>query len=387
MSALVRCAVGVSDTDAGADSFAEAASRAALGLGGAAAEVAIVFAGAPNLAHAGEGMAAVADRLRPAAVIGCGAQGVVGEAREIEQGGVAVWAAALGDGAAAFALEASAGEAGSLAIRGMPDLDRADALVLLVDPFSFPVEPLLATIAQGHPGLPVIGGLASARSDAGSLLGRDGAVGAGAVGLSLSGVRVAPCVSQGARPVGPEMAITAGDGNVIQELAGKPAVARLQEAVAMLSGAERELAVQGLLLGLVVDPNKPEYERGDFLVRGILSADAASGAITVGERIRVGQAVRLQVRDADSADEDLVAAVERGLAELGRPPAGALLFTCNGRGSHMFSTPDHDAQVLDGATGAPAAGFFCAGEIGPVGDRNFVHGFTATMALIAPVME
>jgi small ligand-binding sensory domain FIST len=183
------------------------------------------------------------------------------------------------------------------------------------------------------------------------------------------------------------MAITAGEGNVIHELAGKPAVARLQEAVATLSGVERELAVRGLLLGLVVDPNKPEYERGDFLVRGILSADAASGSITVGERIRVGQAVRLQVRDADSADEDLVAAVERGCAELGGPPAGALLFTCNGRGSHMFSTPDHDAQVLDGAMGAPAAGFFCAGEIGPVGDRNFVHGFTATMALIAPVME
>jgi small ligand-binding sensory domain FIST len=107
----------------------------------------------------------------------------------------------------------------------------------------------------------------------------------------------------------------------------------------------------------------------------------------VGERIRVGQAIRLQVRDAASADEDLTAAVERGLAELGAPPAGALLFTCNGRGSHMFATPDHDARVLSDVTGAPAAGFFCAGEIGPVGDRNFVHGFTATMALLAPGVE
>jgi small ligand-binding sensory domain FIST len=205
--------------------------------------------------------------------------------------------------------------------------------------------------------------------------------------IALSGVRVAACVSQGARPIGPEMAITAGEGNVIHELAGKPAVARLQEAVADLSPAERELAVRGLLLGLVVDPNKPDYERGDFLVRGILGADAESGAITVGERIRVGQAVRLQVRDAASADEDLALAVERGMAELGGPPAGTLLFTCNGRGSHMFPTPDHDARLLEDATHAPAAGFFCAGEIGPVGDRNFVHGFTATMALLAPVME
>jgi small ligand-binding sensory domain FIST len=388
MRPALRCAAGVSATDAGTDSFAEAASRAALGLGGASADVAVVFAGAPNLAHAEEGMAAVAERLHPAAAIGCGAQGVVGEAREVELGGVSVWAASLGDGVAeAFALEAREGEAGSLEIHGVPDLDSADALILMVDPFSFPVEPLLATLADAHPGLPVIGGLASARGQGGTLLGREGAIAAGAVGLALSGVRVAACVSQGARPVGPEMAITAGEGNVIEELAGKPAIARLEQAVAELSPAERKLAVQGLLIGLVVDPNKPEYERGDFLVRGILSADPEAGTITVGERIRVGQTVRLQVRDADSADEDLAAAVERGLIDLGSPAAGALLFTCNGRGSHMFSSPDHDAQVLAGATGAPAAGFFCAGEIGPVGDRNFVHGFTATMALLAPAME
>jgi small ligand-binding sensory domain FIST len=388
MSAPLTCASGVSTTDAGRDSFAEAASRAALGLGGAPADVAVVFAGGPNLAHAADGMAAVADMLHPGAIVGCGAQGVVGEAQEIELGGVAVWAASLGAGVAEpFALDATPGEEGSLEISGVPDLDRAEALILLVDPFSFPVEPLLATLAQGHPGLPVVGGLASARDDAGSLLDGTGQVAAGAVGLALSGVRVAACVSQGARPVGPEMAITAGEANVIHELAGKPAIARLQEAVMSLSPEEREMAVQGLLLGLVVDPNKPDYERGDFLVRGILSADSESGSITVGERIRIGQAVRLQVRDASSADEDLAVAVERGIARLGTPPAGALIFTCNGRGSHMFATPDHDAQVLDGATGAPAAGFFCAGEIGPVGDRNFVHGFTATMALLAPTME
>lgn len=388
MSTTFKCAAGVSTSDAGADSFAEAAARAELALGGAPADVAVVFAGAPNLAHAEEGMAAVAERLRPGAAVGCGAQGVVGEAREVELGGVAVWAASLGSGSAeAFALDANETGEGVLEISGVPDLDHADALILLVDPFSFPVEPLLASLADGHPGLPVVGGLASARGDVGTLVGDDGPVDAGAVGLALSGVRVAACVSQGARPIGPEMAITAGEGNVIYELAGKPAVARLQEAITALSLAERELAVRGLLLGLVVDPNKPDYERGDFLVRGILAADAESGALTVGERIRVGQAVRLQVRDAASADEDLAAAVERGIADLGGPPAGTLLFTCNGRGSHMFPTPDHDARLLDEATQAPTAGFFCAGEIGPVGDRNFVHGFTATMALLAPVME
>ena len=102
----------------------------------------------------------------------------------------------------------------------------------------------------------------------------------------------------------------------------------------------------------------------------------------MGERVRIGQAVQLQVRDAATAGEDLAAAVGAGVERLGGPAAGALLFTCNGRGSHMFDVPDHDAALFDRvAGGAPAAGFFCAGEIGPVGDRNFVHGFTATMAL------
>ena len=146
--------------------------------------------------------------------------------------------------------------------------------------------------------------------------------------------------------------------------------------------------MQGLLLGLVVDPNKPDYERGDFLVRGILSADSGVGRRSQSAST-FASARPCGCRSATPAPptRTSTAAVERGMAELGTPPAGALLFTCNGRGSHMFSTPDHDAQVLDGATGAPAAGFFCAGEIGPVGDRNFVHGFTATMALLAPAME
>ena len=130
----------------------------------------------------------------------------------------------------------------------------------------------------------------------------------------------------------------------------------------------------------MIDENRPEYGRGDFLIRGLLGVDEESGSISVGERVRVGQTVRLQVRDGESADEDL----REALARLPDAAAGALLFTCNGRGSHMFDTPDHDARLLEEALGgAPVAGFFCAGEIGPVGDRNFVHGFTATVAVFA----
>jgi small ligand-binding sensory domain FIST len=178
------------------------------------------------------------------------------------------------------------------------------------------------------------------------------------------------------------MVITAADGNVIHELASRPALTRLKQAIAELNLQERALAARGLMLGIVIDENKPDYDRGDFLIRGLLSVDEETESIAVGERIRVGQTMRMQVRDGASADEDLAESLERHFGDLERPAAGALLFTCNGRGSHMFDSPDHDVSALTRALGgAPAAGFFCAGEIGPVGPRNFVHGFTATLAV------
>jgi small ligand-binding sensory domain FIST len=206
----------------------------------------------------------------------------------------------------------------------------------------------------------------------------------GAVGVTLTGVDVRPCVSQGARPIGAEMTITAAEGNVIHELASRPALERLKTAIVDLDELERALAVQGLLIGIVIDENRPEYLRGDFLVRGLLGADEETGALTVGEHVRVGQTVRMHVRDGASADEDLREVLADLMGDLSGPPAGALLFTCNGRGSNMFAAPNHDAAALQQAFGeVPAAGFFCAGEIGPVGQRSFVHGFTATLAVFA----
>jgi len=379
-----RIGTGLAIDDAGFDAFAEASGRAALALGGAPADLVFVFAGAANLEHAEAGLAHVHERLAPRALVGCGAQGVVGSGREVEEGGVAVWAASLPDAELeSFHLEAlEAGDA--LAIAGMPDLEAVEAAFLLVDPYSFPAEPVLDQIAADQPGLPVLGGLASAGGgpDGALLMCDQEVMSEGAVGVTLAGVDIRPCVSQGARPIGPEMAITAAEANVIHELASKPALERLKTAITELEPSERALAAAGLLIGIVIDENRPEYERGDFLVRGLLGADEESGSIAVGERVRVGQTVRLQVRDSGSADEDLREALARMSGELPGPPAGALIFTCNGRGSQMFPTPDHDAAALDRALGgAPAAGFFCAGEIGPVGDRSFVHGFTATMAV------
>ena len=387
MSAPVRIATGLVADDTGVDAFAEAAARAQLGLGGAAADLVVVFAASPNLEHADEGLVAVEERLRPGAIIGCGAQGVIGGGLELEHGGVAVWAGSLpGATIRPFHLDALEAGEGEVAIAGLPGLAGAEAVILLADPYTFPVEPLLDRLAADHPGLPVIGGLASAGAlpGEGALIHSGGLETSGAVGVALSGVDVRPCVSQGAQPIGPEMVITECEGNVIHGLASRPALARLHDAIGELEPDERAMAGRGLLLGIVIDENQPDYERGDFLIRGLLGVNEEEGSIRVGESVRVGQTVRLQVRDAESADEDLREALELHADALRGPPAGALLFSCNGRGSHMFGEPGHDALALEGAfAGAPTAGFFCAGEIGPVGPRSFVHGFTATVAVFA----
>jgi small ligand-binding sensory domain FIST len=327
----------------------------------------------------------VYDHLDPRHLIGCGAGGVVGAGREIEEGPAAVvWAASMPDARVATHHFETERTEGGLELGGLPAADSlGDAMMVLADPYSFATEALLGQLEEARPGLPVLGGLASAAAAGSASLFRDGnVVDGGAVACTVSGVPVLPCVSQGAAPVGPEMTITAAEGNVIAELASEPAIERLREALAELDPREQELAASGLMLGIVIDENKPEYERGDFLVRPILGADPESGSLAVGERVRVGQTVRMHVRDGASADEDLRGALRAQAAALGTGrAAGTLVFTCNGRGSHMFDVPDHDATAIEDALGAPAGGFFCAGEIGPVGGRNFLHGFTATMAV------
>ena len=377
-------AVGISDRPDTGAAFGDAAGAAAADLG-AECDLALVFAGAPHLSEADELLDAVHERLSPAALIGCGAGGVVGGGRELEGGpGAVVWAlSAPGARITTHHLEAKAG-AESASIEGLPDPEElGEAALLLADPYTFSAEAMLRSLNAERPGMPILGGLASAAASGSAPLFFDREVVAGgAVAAGLAGVPVLPCVSQGATPIGPEMTITAARGNVIEQLASKPAIERLREAIAELEPREQMLAAQGLMLGIVIDENQPEYERGDFLVRPILGADPERAELAIGERVRVGQTVRMHVRDGAIADEDLREALRMQTGALaGAAPAGALLFTCNGRGSHMFDVPDHDAGALEDAFAAPTAGFFCAGEIGPVGGRNFLHGFTATIAV------
>ena len=384
-----RIGAGLSTATAAAEAAREAAAAARASLAGeGAADLAVVFASREHLGAAEDLLAAVDDVLAPGELVGCCAQGVVGGAREIEEGpALSVWAASLPDASVATAHVTAEIDtaAETIEIAGLPDPTGADAMLLLTDPYTFPADALLDALAADAAGFPVIGGLASGGAERGDdvLFLDDRCLDEGAVAVLLGGVDIVPCVSQGAAPIGPEVVVTGAEGNVVHELASKPALEKLNELIAEVGPRERALAATGLLLGIVIDENQPEYERGDFLIRGLLGADPESGSLVVGDQVRVGQTVRLHVRDAQSADEDLRESLAGRLSALeGRPTAGALLFTCNGRGRHMFPVADHDAGALaESLAGAPVAGFFCAGEIGPVGGRSFLHGFTATMAV------
>jgi small ligand-binding sensory domain FIST len=259
------------------------------------------------------------------------------------------------------------------------------AHLMVCDPHGFPAEVLLAHLNDRVPGTIVMGGMASAgTSQESSRLFLDATVrSGGAVGLSLPRAEVHSLVSQGCRPVGSPFTVTAAEANVIYELGGASPWERLRELARALPESDTSLLANGVHLGIVIDEYRTEQSQGDFLVRGVLGADAESGAIVVSDDVGVGQTVQFHLRDAASADSDLRRTMEREAAVLGdRRPAGALLFSCNGRGSRLFTEPDHDARLVADVLGdVPVAGFFCAGEFGPVGGRNFLHAFTASVAV------
>jgi small ligand-binding sensory domain FIST len=363
-----------------------AVPQATEALGDAAPSLAVLFASAHFLGSARDLLAAVAELTGPLPLIGCVAESVAGGAREVEsEPAVSLWLGADLGPVQTFAMEyvrTSSGGAygGYLFPRESPGVH-----LLICDPFTFPADGLLTHLNEQVPGAVVMGGMASAalRPGQSRLFLDDRVLSSGAVGVHLPNADVRSLVAQGCRPVGDAYIITRSEGSVIHELGGRPPLVRLREMAAAMSTRDQELLARGLQLGVVIDEYRTEPGQGDFLVRGVTGADPESGAIAVGEQIQVGQTVQFHVRDAASADEDLRRALERESAALGgRRPAGALLFTCNGRGSRLFDQPDHDAGLIAATLGdIPVAGFFCAGELGPVGGQNFLHTFTASIAL------
>ncbi|MGQ0804831.1 MAG: FIST signal transduction protein [Actinomycetota bacterium] len=351
-------------------------------LGGEGADLVVCFVSPHHVGVLEDVAGALRGVLAPRVLLGGTAASIIGSGREVEEEpALSLFAARLPDSELTpVALRVEETPDGA-ALVGWPEPgDRPPTtLLLFADPFTFPVDRFLERCNADAPGLRVIGGLASAavRPGGNRLVLDDRILAEGAVGVLVqNGIEVRTLVSQGCRPVGRPYVVTRAQRNFVEELGGQPALGRLQELAAGASEEERELLRGGLHVGLVVDEHKAEFGRGDFLVRNLLGADRESGALAVGDTVTVGQTVQFHVRDADAADEDL-----RELLA-GVDADAALLFTCNGRGKHLFGTPDHDAGLVEQLLGPiPLAGCFCAGEIGPVGGRNFLHGFTASLAL------
>lgn len=350
-----------------------------------------VFVSPDLLSPTGDGPSAlIHDALSPDYLIGCTAEAVIADVREIEQPpAISAWAAFLPDARiSSFHLVAHRVEEG-IGISGWPDgLDGdpapAGPMIVLSDPFSFPTDLLLHEINRNG-GTPVVGGLASGGMQAGDhrlFFGRE-ELEAGAVGVLIDGVETLTAVSQGCAPVGPEMTVTEADGPIVAELASQPALDKMKEVIADLEPDEQRLADEGVMAGIVVDENKPEHTTGDFLVRALRTGEEDEGTVIIGERMRVGQIVRLQVRDEDTARSELRDRLDDVKGQLGgRRVGGGLIFSCNGRGSQLFGEPGHDATALQEAFGAPdVAGFFCNGEIGPVGGKSHLHSYTVSMLL------
>ncbi|MBL0927462.1 MAG: FIST C-terminal domain-containing protein [Phycisphaerales bacterium] len=372
----------------------------------AAPDLVLVFVSGRHAEQTEELAGFVRRSLGPAALLGLTAEGVLAGEREVEQrAAVAVFAAslpgttlrtfaykqiphAMPDDPAALAQLAEAVGIG-------PD---ARGVFFLADPFTVPASPAVAAfsalprVVTGLRRLPVIGGLASASSSPGRnvLVCDDAAMRSGGVGLVVSGdVAVDTLVSQGCRPIGRPMLITGASRNLIKTLGGRRALSVLRETLAALSPEDKDLVnTKGVYIGRVINEYKPRFGRGDFLIRGIAGIDEETGVVSVGDHVAAGQTVQFHLRDARTASEDL--SLLLSAQQLQSRPVGGLLFTCNGRGSRLFDEPDHDARMVSGAFTAPGvpplplAGFFAAGEIGPIGDRSFLHGHTAALALIRP---
>jgi small ligand-binding sensory domain FIST len=388
----VRCGVGVS-ADPELESAIQAAVAAAasdLNAPATAADLAVVFVSS-GYGHAiRPALEGLADAIGAKAVIGGTAEAILGGDQEYEEGpAVVVWLARLpGAVVVPLALEYTQTPDGGMFVGWPPELDAgwpADAtLLLLADPFSFPVDGLIKRLAEDQPGVPIIGGMASGGMLPGSntLVVGPRSYDSGAVGVVIGGgVRVRPVVSQGCRPIGRPLVITKSEENLIIELGGRPALERLREIYATLDPADRDLVRSSLHVGRAATEYKDEFRRGDFLVRNVAGADPDSGVLAIGDTVRTGQTIQFHVRDAATAHEDLSELLDTQRQSASRP-AGALVFTCNGRGRRLFTEPHHDARCLQERLGpVPAAGFFAQGEIGPIGRLNCLHGFTASIAL------
>jgi small ligand-binding sensory domain FIST len=386
----LRVGAGLSTRKTALGAAEEALGAALLPLRGALPDLAFLFV-APQFEEELEGVLQSANAsLGGGVLLGCVAGGVIGGASEVEDApAVAAWAATLpGVNIRPFQLTyAEEPEHGVFeGLEEVPTREPDSLLLMLADPYTFPAHLLLDHLNEHAPNLPIVGGMASGGIVEGRtrLILGDEVLSEGAVGAILEGARGATAVvSQGCRPVGETFAVTRAEKNIVYELGGQSAIKRIEDLYGAASERDQLLMRRGLHVGQAASELKPELRRGDFVIRNLVGVDRESGSIAISDMVEVGQTIQFQVRDAESAREDLRETLDHERDGANGPVAGALLFSCNGRGQALFGRPDHDVGAVRRAFGdIPVAGFFAAGELGPVAGRNFVHGFTASLLLL-----
>lgn len=388
-TATMRWASAHSALEDGSAAAAEAAAALRDALGEGPVDLALIFFRAPHVESAAAMAGVLRSALSPACLLGSSTHGVISSEHEIEGGAALTVIAARLPGVelSPFVMmnemwNDAVTEAHAFA-QAAPGAKDAELVLVMADPFDFGIERTLEAFNRHAPGVRVVGGMASGvnKPRGNALVLNDWLAHEGGVAVALKGaLRVDVIVSQGCLPIGPPLEVTRSQQNLVIELDGQPALERAEQVLQSLGPVERERLRNGLYMGRPVRGG--DEGRGSYLIRNLLGADRDRGVIAIGDLVREREKLRLHVRDAASAREDL----ELLLApqEFDSRAAGALLFACNGRGRGLFGEPDGDIRVLQSALGGavPVAGMFCAGEIGPVGGRNYLHGHTASIAVV-----
>jgi small ligand-binding sensory domain FIST len=366
-------------------------------LRGATCHVACVFASTIYRTSWSELVAQIHRRLTPRALIGCSGSGIIGGSQELE------WVPALSVVAAHLPdvqvhpfvvtpeeLEQS-GPGGFWIDKMGAAPDAKPVFIVCVDPYTGQPEKLLRELNATYPHRPMIGGLVSGGNEAGEhvlLMGTD-VYREGAVGVAMTGdIVMDTLIAQGCRPIGRPYIITKAEDNVVWGLGGRSSLEVLHQVLSNLSASDRELAQEGsIMVGLAIDEMRSRFASGDFLIRQIIGVDPHVGALAVAEEVQVGQTLQFHLRDAAASREELrrlLAQQQEGFG--GSQPAGALLFNCSGRGKSFYGTSHYDVKTIRTFNGkVPVGGFFCNGEIGPVGMTNFLHGYTASIGFFRPL--
>lgn len=379
------------------DALNEAVGKLRLGLAGQQPDLCLVFVSSNFLSEYDTIAPRLQAELRPKVVFGCSGGGVVGEGCEVEhKPALAITAAILPDvtltpfrvaDASLPGMDASPRAWHSLA--GIQPMQNPQ-FILLADPFSIRIENLVQGLDYAFPKSVKVGGLASGATQPGenALFLNSVCYRSGAVGLALSGnIALDALVAQGCRPIGSPLRVTKCDRNILIELEGQQPLKVLRDLFGTLGTRDQELLHNALFLGLVMDPMKTHFTQGDFLIRNIVGMDPDKGLLAVGALLREGQLVQFHLRDAQTSADDLDHVLTEYRSRSHRDQvAGALLFSCLGRGAYLYGRPHHDSQLFQRRLGElPISGFFCNGEIGPVGGTTYLHGYTSCFALLRPL--